>query len=170
MRVWRPTVAALVLLGFGQLGRTQPNADEEAIRKVIADANAAWERHDMKTWAQQFAPDADFVNVTGTHWHGRDEIERAHVQLHQTLFQAAKTRSTGLQIKFVRPDVANLHGTWEMVLSRAPDGQVRPFRTGIATSVMVKQSGEWKVVAIQNNDIRPDSDSGRRGGEGGRRP
>jgi uncharacterized protein (TIGR02246 family) len=97
-------------------------------------------------------------------------FERAHVQLHETLFQAAKTRETGLQIRFIRPDVAILHGTWEMILSRAPDGQARPFRRGIATSVMVKQSGEWKVVAIQNNEIRADSEGGRRSGDGGRQP
>jgi hypothetical protein len=71
MKIWIPPITALLLFGCFESGRTQPTADDEAIRKVIADANAAWERHDMKAWAQQFAVDADFVNVTGTHWRGR---------------------------------------------------------------------------------------------------
>ena len=49
---------------------------------------AAWNAHDMAAMSEVFAPDAEWVNVVGMHWVGRDQImfaqtafSRRHVQI-----------------------------------------------------------------------------------------
>ena len=57
--------------------------DDQAIRAVVGQWQASWNAGDMQAAAELFCDDADFVNVAGTHWHGRDRIRSEHVRLHQ---------------------------------------------------------------------------------------
>jgi uncharacterized protein (TIGR02246 family) len=43
---------------------------------LVADVEDAWNTHDMSRFAARFAEDADFINVRGWWWRGREEIER----------------------------------------------------------------------------------------------
>ena len=49
------------------------NQDDAAA--LVVEIEAAWNSHDMSRFAACFAADADFVNVAGAWWHGREEIE-----------------------------------------------------------------------------------------------
>lgn len=55
--------------------RAQSPADEGAVRAVANSWSDAWNRHDMALLAKLFTEDADFVNVGGRHWKGREQIE-----------------------------------------------------------------------------------------------
>jgi uncharacterized protein (TIGR02246 family) len=46
---------------------------------VIKALSDSWNSHDMANYAAQFTEDADFVNVVGMHWRGRQQIETMHV-------------------------------------------------------------------------------------------
>jgi uncharacterized protein (TIGR02246 family) len=50
-------------------------ADEEAIRKIIADMTDASTRHDAKAATRWYAADADFVTARGGRFAGSAEIE-----------------------------------------------------------------------------------------------
>src|SRR5271163_3414933 len=58
------------------------SSDEEAVRKVVNGFPEAWNRHDMNVFGALFTPDADFVNVIGIHWKGRESIQLNHAFLH----------------------------------------------------------------------------------------
>ena len=53
----------------------QLQIDEEAVRKVVNGFQETWNRHDMNALGALFTQDADFVNIFGTHWKGRESIQ-----------------------------------------------------------------------------------------------
>ena len=48
------------------------------VKMVVSSLAESWNRHDMTAFAGAFSEDADFVNVVGMHWQGRQEIEAKH--------------------------------------------------------------------------------------------
>jgi len=78
-----PTALSLVcaiILGTGIVHTA--SSDEEAVRKVVNGFPEAWNRHDMNGHGALFTSDADFVNVTATHWKGRESIQLNSAFLH----------------------------------------------------------------------------------------
>jgi len=54
-----------------------PNAsDEAAVRRAVDGFANAWNPHDMESFALLFAPDEEFINVTGQWWQGREFARR----------------------------------------------------------------------------------------------
>ena len=47
----------------------------EDVRNVVAGFATAWNRHDLDAFGKLFAPDAEFVNVAGSLWTGRQSIQ-----------------------------------------------------------------------------------------------
>ncbi len=98
------------------------SSDDQAVRKVINEFPDAWNRHDMNAFGALFASGADFVNVTGSHWHGRAAIQLNHSFAHGTIpidspgvvlpkaaygiFKASILHFTQVDIRFLRKDVA----------------------------------------------------------------
>jgi hypothetical protein len=62
---------------MGSASGAGQNSDQAPIRQTVMRLQEAWNRHDMKAFANLFAEDADFVNVAGAWWKGRAEIEEA---------------------------------------------------------------------------------------------
>lgn len=60
---------AAVLAWSGSSYAQQPTA-ATSVRQTVAAFAATWNRHDMAAFGQLFAPNADFVNVTGSWWKG----------------------------------------------------------------------------------------------------
>ena len=61
----------------------QSNArDDAAVRRAVDGFAGAWNRHDMEAFEALFAPDSEFVNMTGQWWKGREEIRRNHAFVH----------------------------------------------------------------------------------------
>jgi len=61
--------------------------DEHAVRAVISDMEAAWNRHDVRRFSELFAPNADFVTTVGSRFKGRAEIEQLHATLHASHYK-----------------------------------------------------------------------------------
>jgi uncharacterized protein (TIGR02246 family) len=49
--------------------------DEQAVRKVLASFDEAFNRHDADAVAALFTDDAEFINVAGMWWRGNAEIK-----------------------------------------------------------------------------------------------
>src|SRR5271156_3319244 len=56
--------------------------DAQDVRKVVAGFATAWDHHDLDAFGQLFALDADFVNVAGVLWTGRQSIQAQHAYSH----------------------------------------------------------------------------------------
>jgi hypothetical protein len=61
--------------------------DEKAIRQLVATFESGWNTNDMKAIGSIFRDDAEFINLVGMHWRGRDAIVKAHVAYHAIMFK-----------------------------------------------------------------------------------
>src|SRR5918911_1711837 len=123
---------------------TQTSKDETAIRKLIRQIQDGWNAHDPKAAAAPFAVDADFVVVTGLHLKGRDEIEKGFAfRLAQPDYKASKNTIAVKSIRFLRPDVAIVHITFDIAYSEG--GEIKKDHA-IETAVVMKERGRGSIV------------------------
>lgn len=134
-------------------GQGGPEADEQAIRGVMDGFMDAWNHHDAKAFAAQFAEDADFTNVRGIGASGRSNIEQFHAPVFATIFKNSHQKYTDIKIRFIRPDVAAVDAHWEMTGATDPAGNPGPLRQGLLNFVMTKSQGKWQIVVMHNMDL-----------------
>jgi uncharacterized protein (TIGR02246 family) len=134
-------------------------ADEAALRKLVADQTEAWNRSDAAAWSKDFAPDAAFINIVGTVFNGREEIEKRHAFVFDTLFKGSRTQVTVTRLAFIDNAVAVVD-TEHVVTGYAglPPG-VQATEPGVLKTrmrlVMKKTGKAWRIVAGQNTDVKP---------------
>ena len=129
---------------------TQAQTEISAIVNALIDS---WNSHDMSAYAEQFADDADFVNVLGMHWHGRTLIEERHVEIHKTIFRNSRLRLLNSTLRPLAPGVVLGHIEWEMTgHDQIPGVPFVPVRKGVITAVFVDKDGRWAIAALQNAD------------------
>ncbi|HYQ82371.1 MAG TPA: SgcJ/EcaC family oxidoreductase [Anaeromyxobacteraceae bacterium] len=149
-------LAAAALLGASPAAAAEPQASEgldpERVPQRFAEA---WNRHDMEAFASLFAEHADFVNVIGLHWRGREEIRRAHAEIHATRMKSSHLAILSTSVRALRPDVALVHATWELVGDTGLEGRPLPPRRGVLSFLATKDGGRWAIEAAQNTDIVP---------------
>lgn len=128
---------------------------EQNIQAIKANMQAfadAWNIHDAKQLATVFAENADFVNVAGQWWKGRAELEQGHAKAFANHLKNTRMNFPDTQIKFLKPDVAIYHSTWEMNGLISPDGSILPPKQGILTAIAQQQNGQWQIVAVHNTE------------------
>src|SRR5579863_7602122 len=75
-------VALVALLAsFSTCVLAAPNETDD-VRKVVEGFATSWNAHDMDAFGKLFAPDAEFVNVGGVRWVGRQDIQLHHAWSH----------------------------------------------------------------------------------------
>ena len=126
--------------------------DIETIRGVATQWEEAWNRHDMSMMAELLTEDTDFVNVLGSHWKGRIEIEHEHATLHQRQFKESVWTTRNVHVQSLQPDLALVHVEWAIRGDRNPDGTMRQPRQGIFTWVMQRHREIWYIRAVHNTD------------------
>lgn len=113
-----------------------------------------WNRHEMEAFAELFELDAHFVNVFGTHWRGREEIEAAHRATHSTVFSRSHLTIGAVDRIELSHDGAVQYAQWTLDGLFAPDGNAMSPRQGILLFVSRRQGdGTWRIAAAQNTDI-----------------
>lgn len=87
----------LMMCAFCSVLAQSPH-DEAQISSIAASWEKAWNEHDMKALFMSFTADADFVNVAGRHWKGRQEIEAQHkARLSQFILSTTTTKAVTVQ-------------------------------------------------------------------------
>jgi uncharacterized protein (TIGR02246 family) len=151
-----PVPGRLVREGGTQMVAT---VDETAIRKVVQDEVAAWNRGDATAYSSQFANDGTFTNIRGQFFTGHDAFLKQHEVIFQGIFKNTTLQQDIVSLKFIRPDVAivetltSLSGMAETAPGTAADSKGR-LRTRLL-QVVARQGGEWKIVAYHNVDVKP---------------
>jgi len=162
------TPTALSLVGAIILGARIVHAassDEEAVRKVVNGFPEAWNRHDMNANGALFTPDADFVNVTGTHWKGRESIQLNTAFLHGAIpadsagvtlpksaygiFKTSNSTFKQVDVRFLRKDVAVAHVQNEL----QGDARTKEPRHSLLVYILTKENGRWLIAVAQNTEI-----------------
>jgi uncharacterized protein (TIGR02246 family) len=127
--------------------------DDEAVRKIVAGFEEAWNKHDMKALATLFREDAEWVNKVGMHWRGRDEIMVAHAAFHETIFKNHSYRTDAVETRAIAPGVAVAVATETFEGFKAPDGRDWPKSRNRLSYVLVKGTDGWKIAHGQNAEI-----------------
>lgn len=134
-------------------------ADETAIRKLIQDEVAAWNRGDATAYSRQFATDGRFTNIRGQFFTGYDAFLNQHEVVFQGIFKNSTLQQDIVSLEFIGPDVVvvetlnSVSGMPATSPGTAADSKGR-LRTRLL-QVVARQDGEWKIVAYHNVDVKP---------------
>ncbi len=161
-----PTALSLVcaiIIGTGIVHAA--SSDEEAVRKVVNGFPEAWNRHDMNALGALFTPDADFVNVTGAHWKGRESIQLntafthgaipadsagvTHPKSAYGIFKISNLTFKQVDVRFLRKDVAVAHVPNEL----QGDARTKDPRRTLLVMILTKENGRWLIAVAQNTEI-----------------
>jgi hypothetical protein len=140
--------------------------DAEGVRNVVAGFATTWNRHDLDAFGKLFAPDAEFVNVGGVLWTGRQSIQAQHAYSHGVIpadspgfseedrryygiFKSSTLKIGQIDVRFVRKEVAVAHVTWELL----GDARAQNPRRGVFMFVLTRQNVGWLIAAAQNTEI-----------------
>jgi uncharacterized protein (TIGR02246 family) len=127
--------------------------DTTDIAAVLQSLMDTWNRHDMVAYAANFAENADFVNVLGERYTGREQIEAQHVRIHKTVMRNSQLWNTEYTVRKLTSEVAIAHVNWGMRGHEAPpEWHIPEIRKGVLTVVLVRESGKWQITAAQNTD------------------
>ena len=160
MRIGTRTVAVSHLLGTllafgGSAASADDTKDLAAIREVITQTTAAFDRHDAKAFARYYTPDARLVTVRGESMVGTAEIENGLAAIFATRAKAVNLETLDVSIRFIRPDVAVAHVLNELSGLTSPNGETLPAHRELSIRVFVKNAGVWRVAAFHNTIVRP---------------
>ena len=92
-----------------------------------------------------FSEDADFINMTGRHSHGRPDIEKWFLGLFQGNLKTAQRTDTVKSIRYFTPELAEVDADTVITGTNAADGAVVPPRKGLMIVLVVKQNGRWYI-------------------------
>ena len=138
----------------------ETSSDETAIRDIIQEEIAAWNAGDAVAYARHFADDGTFTNVRGQFFTGRQAFIERHDYVFKGQFHGSTLRQDIVSLKFVQPDVAVVEmltavtGFQKLSPGTSVDDKGR-LRTRLL-QVIVKDKGEWKIVAYHNVDVKSD--------------
>lgn len=153
----RPLIAGSLFLIMSSClhGQTLSASHETAIRTLIMEVPQAMNRKDWKAYADLFSDDADWINVVGMFWHGKDNLVRAHAAYGPTVFRNGGFFYSDMVIRRVAPDVAIVVVTeHSMNEGLAPDGVTKlPPGQGRLSFVVVKRKHAWKITLGHNTGV-----------------
>jgi uncharacterized protein (TIGR02246 family) len=156
-------VALLSLLTTFSNAQTKP--DETAIRKILEEEVAAWNRGDADEYSRHFATDGTFTNVQGMYYTGYKAFRERHEVIFKGQFQGTVLQQEVVSLRFVSHDVAVVDSlSW---VSRFPQAGPPPvlrldakgrLRTRLL-QVLVRDGDDWKITVYHNVDIKPGIES-----------
>jgi uncharacterized protein (TIGR02246 family) len=127
--------------------------DDEAIRAVVLQWEVAWNAGDMAAAAQLFCEDADFVNVAGSHWHGRGQIESEHIRHHQSILKGSVFSPLRVGVQAIGAETALVHIQRLLRGDHDADGTPRKPRHGVLSWLMLRGTdGRWRIRSAHNTN------------------
>ncbi len=122
-----------------------PMSDEDMIRAFTGEFEQAISRADAKGIGGMFVEDGDLVDQAGVMHHGRGAIEERYQKLFEGAYKGAAANLEVTAVRFVRPEIAVVDGTYELTGIKSAEGRELPAIKGIYTNVAVKQNGQWRL-------------------------
>jgi uncharacterized protein (TIGR02246 family) len=128
------------------------NSDRNEIDRIVEHFTYAWNDCEGKGSGDYYAQDADFVNIFGTAFSGKQEIETRHVKIHETFLKGSLFEVIKTKIREAKPEVAITQVYWKVTNIQKPGAETMK---GIFTHTFVKINGIWEIAATQNTLIAP---------------
>ena len=142
-------LVSIIMTSLGFLGgltlAQDTSADEDAIRQLDERWKEAWSNRDAQALAELFAEDADGIDAMGAAVSGRMAIEEHYIQSFENLPPEAGAESEIVSLRFIRPTLAVVDGTWSM--TGLPETDEGLPTEGLYTVFVVKRGGQWLYAA-----------------------
>lgn len=124
------------------------------VTALVDEIEAAWNSHDMSRFAACFTADADFINVAGAWWRGREEIEERHAARHTDMFKNSTMRLELAAFKEVGPEIGVMHVRWQLDgHGESGPRQTTETRHGIWSWTVRRHDGTLEIVSSHNTDV-----------------
>jgi uncharacterized protein (TIGR02246 family) len=124
--------------------------DRNEIDKIVEHFTHAWNDCEGKGSGDYYAQDADFVNIFGTVFSGKQEIEIRHMKIHETFLKGSIFEVIETKAREAKPDVVIALVYWKVTNIQKPGAETMK---GIFTHIFVKNNGAWEIAATQNTLI-----------------
>jgi len=124
---------------------TAPMTDEDMIRARTDEFEQAVSSADSKAIGALFIEDGDLVDQAGMMHHGRMAIVERYQKLFEGPYKGTQANLEISSVRFVRPEIAVIDGTYELTGMKSAEGQDLPAVKGMFTNVSVKQNGQWML-------------------------
>jgi uncharacterized protein (TIGR02246 family) len=121
--------------------------NEGAIRELYTGFTAAWNRHDAEAMGAMWALDGDHLEPDGHLAKGREAVTKLFATQHSSVFKDTQLTLSVEDVWFITGDVALIDGSYEVAGAKLPDGTKLDPRKGHITSVLLKESDKWWIVA-----------------------
>jgi len=122
---------------------------EEAVKQVITDFAAAWNRHDVPAMMALHTANVNFTNISGQWWRGQAETAAGLQNVHSTVFAKSTMTIRADEVRFLSDNIVVVHGTMELQnVPPAAEGKCHFMR------VLINQNGKWLIDDFQNTLIR----------------
>jgi uncharacterized protein (TIGR02246 family) len=95
-----------IVMAMTNIASVGAASEEDSVRKVVADYEEAWNKHDADAILALFTDDADWINVAGNWWHERAEHRRGTAWVHEHVFRNARGHTGSVVIRFPTQDTA----------------------------------------------------------------
>jgi uncharacterized protein (TIGR02246 family) len=122
-------------------------AEHVDAERLVAKLQAAWNAMDGAAFAAPFAEDADFVNILGEHFRGREKVAAGHVGIFRTIYAGSTVDMKLERARLLRPDVALAHV--HSILD-VPQGLLAGRHVARFSMVLTRGSGGWEIAAFHN--------------------
>ena len=124
-------------------------ADERAIRQVIADMEAAWNRGDFRGYMQGFRnPDVVFVSRGRFKGNWQSTLDDYFRNYGGSPERRGRLRFWDIRVEFLAPDAAQLISRYRLDRPENP-------QDGINTRLMRKVDGRWVIALNQVSSREP---------------
>lgn len=127
-------------------------ADTTAIRSLLASYVSAIERLDASGTERLFAPDSQVFETGGSEGSYSTYLSH-HLQPELAEFKSFKFSDYKVDVRMLGPTTALATESYRYRIE-TKKGEVAD-RVGVATSVLSKENGQWKIVMMHNSGRRP---------------
>ncbi len=125
--------------------------DESSIKGIVEHYVNAWNQHAGKGFGDHFSQDADFVNIFGMVFSGKEEIELRHIEILQTFLKDSNFEVTNFKLREINPNVMIGLVSWTVDGFHKPGADSsKETMKGVFSHTFVKNGEHWEIVSTQN--------------------
>jgi uncharacterized protein (TIGR02246 family) len=119
--------------------------------EVLTRLDTAWDAASGKRFAAEFTEVTDAININGTHYSTRSEVEERMQFIFDTVFKASTHRARKIEMaRLIADDVI-------IVLSSAtiavPSGPLAPEANSRQTLILIKVQNGWQIRHWHNTPV-----------------
>ncbi len=121
-------------------------------RDIAATFTAAWNTGDSAAFAAPFAPDAEFINIFGVLFVGREAVAAQHEFIFTTIYKDSVVDFQAVTARALTPDVIHAVISSRLEVRSGPMAGVMPTLMNV---VAVREGDRWSIAAFHNTRVLP---------------